>query len=170
MTRSLFCRAGKRRIVGLIDHHALAESFSSETPLLIDVRPWGSMSSIVAHLYIRNNAPMPQGVARILMCAILSDTLNLQVSRSVVEPASLGLDSPSLALAQTRSERHVFRAPRIDPRNRRPSSDLRNRALPSNRRPSSDLRINRALPSARQAALAAPPRTPTCVSDRAGRV
>ena len=69
----------KRRIVGLIDHHALAESFSSETPLLIDVRPWGSMSSIVAHLYVRNNASMPKGVARILMCAILSDTLNLQV-------------------------------------------------------------------------------------------
>ena len=36
------------------------------------------MSSIVAHLYVRNNASMPQGVARILMCAILSDTLNLQ--------------------------------------------------------------------------------------------
>lgn len=68
----------KKRIVGLIDHHALSESFSSETPLFIDLRPWGSMSSIVAHLYVRSNAHMRPEIARLLMCAILSDTLNLQ--------------------------------------------------------------------------------------------
>ena len=67
-----------KRIVGLIDHHALAEGFSSAGPLVIDVRPWGSMSSIVAHLYVRLSAKMRPEVARLLMCAILSDTLNLQ--------------------------------------------------------------------------------------------
>jgi len=67
-----------KRIVGLIDHHALAEGFSSAGPLTIDVRPWGSMSSIVAHLYVRLSAKMRPAVARLLMCAILSDTLNLQ--------------------------------------------------------------------------------------------
>merc|ERR1712061_618663 len=36
------------------------------------------MSSIVAHLYVRSNARMRPEVARLLMCAILSDTLNLQ--------------------------------------------------------------------------------------------
>jgi hypothetical protein len=40
----------RKRIVGLIDHHALSESFSSEEPLLIDTRPWGSVASIIAHL------------------------------------------------------------------------------------------------------------------------
>lgn len=66
------------RIVGLIDHHAFAESFFTNGPLFVDVRPWGSMSSIVAHMYLRNNVKMDKAVARLLMCAILSDTLNLQ--------------------------------------------------------------------------------------------
>jgi len=65
------------RIAGLIDHHALSESFSSRAPLLIDVRPWGAASTIVAHLYVRSNVHMRPEVARLLMCGILSDTLNL---------------------------------------------------------------------------------------------
>lgn len=68
----------KKRIIGLIDHHALAESMASEKPVFMDVRPWGSMSSIVTHSYIRGNRMIPKPVARILLCAILSDTLNLQ--------------------------------------------------------------------------------------------
>merc|ERR1719343_1658246 len=38
-----------KRIAGLIDHHAVAKSFSSSSPLFMDVRPWGSMSSIIFH-------------------------------------------------------------------------------------------------------------------------
>jgi len=68
----------KKRIVGLIDHHALAESMASEKPLFMDVRPWGSMSSIIAHSFIRGNRMIPKPIARILLSAILSDTLNLQ--------------------------------------------------------------------------------------------
>jgi len=68
----------KSRVVGLIDHHALSSSFSSDKPLFIDVRPWGSMSSIVAHMFLRNNKNPGKSIARLLMCAILSDTLNLQ--------------------------------------------------------------------------------------------
>lgn len=45
----------KKRIIGLIDHHALAESMASEKPLFMDVRPWGSMSSIVTHSFIRGS-------------------------------------------------------------------------------------------------------------------
>mmetsp|Transcript_57386 Transcript_57386/g.101817 ORF Transcript_57386/g.101817 Transcript_57386/m.101817 type:complete len:554 (-) Transcript_57386:98-1759(-) len=68
----------KKRIVGLIDHHALAENMSSEKPLFMDVRPWGSMSSIIAHSFIRGHRVIPKSIARILLAAILSDTLNLQ--------------------------------------------------------------------------------------------
>ncbi|CAK8998572.1 unnamed protein product [Durusdinium trenchii] len=68
----------KKRIIGLIDHHALAESMASEKPLFMDVRPWGSMSSIVTHAFIRGNRMIPKAIARILLAAILSDTLNLQ--------------------------------------------------------------------------------------------
>jgi len=68
----------KKRIVGLIDHHAVAESFSTDAPIFCDVRPWGSMSAIVAHIYMRNNAQIRPPIAKLLMLAILSDTLNLQ--------------------------------------------------------------------------------------------
>eukprot|EP00931_Biecheleriopsis_adriatica_P073137 TRINITY_DN47482_c0_g1_i1.p1 TRINITY_DN47482_c0_g1~~TRINITY_DN47482_c0_g1_i1.p1 ORF type:complete len:590 (-),score=123.51 TRINITY_DN47482_c0_g1_i1:279-2048(-) len=68
----------KKRIVGIIDHHAIADNFSSEKPVYMDVRPWGSMSTIVAHSFMTSDQPMPKHIARILLCAILSDTLNLQ--------------------------------------------------------------------------------------------
>ena len=42
--------------LGLIPKpEALAESMASEKPVFMDVRPWGSMSSIVTHSYIRGN-------------------------------------------------------------------------------------------------------------------
>jgi len=68
----------KKRIVGIIDHHAIADNFSSEKPVYMDVRPWGSMSTIVAHTYMTSDRPMPKHIARILLCAIISDTLNLR--------------------------------------------------------------------------------------------
>eukprot|EP01065_Artemidia_motanka_P030377 TRINITY_DN36397_c0_g1_i1.p1 TRINITY_DN36397_c0_g1~~TRINITY_DN36397_c0_g1_i1.p1 ORF type:complete len:529 (+),score=134.60 TRINITY_DN36397_c0_g1_i1:68-1654(+) len=66
------------RIAGLIDHHALSDGFASSAPLFIDVRPWGSMSTIVAHQFVRNNSELPKHVAIMLLCAILSDTLALR--------------------------------------------------------------------------------------------
>lgn len=72
-----------QRIVGLVDHHAIAQSFSSKNPLFLDVRPWGSMSTIMALNYLRsdrvmeNSSESKQGnIALLLLCAILSDTLN----------------------------------------------------------------------------------------------
>ena len=65
-------------IVGLIDHHAIAESYSTTGPTFLDVRPWGSMASIVAHSYIRDGKTLEVPYARILLCAILSDTLALR--------------------------------------------------------------------------------------------
>lgn len=47
------------------------------TPIFLDIRPWGSCCSIIAHNYVRRGKMMSQGVARILLCGILSDTINL---------------------------------------------------------------------------------------------
>merc|ERR1712137_168044 len=66
------------RIAGLIDHHAVSKNFSSSLPLFIDVRPWGSMSTIVAHMFIRANHQIPTDIAYMLLMAILSDTLSLR--------------------------------------------------------------------------------------------
>ena len=66
------------RIVGVIDHHALAKSFATSRPLFMDLRPWGSMSTIVAVLFLQKKMTLPHNLALLLLHAILSDTLNLR--------------------------------------------------------------------------------------------
>ena len=67
------------RIVGVIDHHALqSETIVTAAPIFIDIRPWGSMSTIVAHGFLTAGRKPSQPVAGMLLCAIISDTLNLQ--------------------------------------------------------------------------------------------
>lgn len=66
------------RIVGVIDHHALQNStIITERPIYIDIRPWGSMSTMVAHSFLIRPKRPRRAVAGMLLCAILSDTLNL---------------------------------------------------------------------------------------------
>jgi len=66
------------RIVGVIDHHALQNStIVTDRPIYIDIRPWGSMSSIIAHNFFQHKRKPRKCVAGMLLCAILSDTLNL---------------------------------------------------------------------------------------------
>eukprot|EP00658_Telonema_sp_P-2_P037442 TRINITY_DN26932_c0_g1_i3.p1 TRINITY_DN26932_c0_g1~~TRINITY_DN26932_c0_g1_i3.p1 ORF type:complete len:257 (+),score=55.68 TRINITY_DN26932_c0_g1_i3:207-977(+) len=66
-----------QQLRGVIDHHAIAEGFSTATPLFVDIRAWGSACSIIAHNYVRKSEPIPEPVAKMLLCGILSDTLNL---------------------------------------------------------------------------------------------
>jgi len=67
------------RIVGVIDHHALQNStIVTDMPIYIDIRPWGSMSTIIAHTFLTLRRRPKKTTAGMLLCAILSDTLNLQ--------------------------------------------------------------------------------------------
>jgi len=67
------------RIVGVIDHHALQNStIVTDMPIYIDIRPWGSMSTIITHNFLTLNRRPAKSTAGMLLCAILSDTLNLQ--------------------------------------------------------------------------------------------
>lgn len=67
------------QIVGVIDHHALQNAtIVTDMPIYIDIRPWGSMSTIIAHTFISMNRRPKRSTAGMLLCAILSDTLNLQ--------------------------------------------------------------------------------------------
>lgn len=66
------------RVVGLIDHHALSIGFNTLRPICIDVRPWGSASTILAHISVITGRSLSPPVARLLLCGVLSDTLNLQ--------------------------------------------------------------------------------------------
>lgn len=66
-------------VVGVIDHHALqSKTIVTDRPIYIDIRPWGSMSTIVAHTYLTHGRRPSTSIAGMLLCAILSDTLNLQ--------------------------------------------------------------------------------------------
>lgn len=66
------------RVVGVIDHHALqSKTIVTDKPIYIDIRPWGSMSTIVAHTFLTHGRRPAKPIAGMLLCAILSDTLNL---------------------------------------------------------------------------------------------
>lgn len=66
-------------IVGIIDHHALqSNTIVTEKPIFVDIRPWGCMSSILAHSYAIQEKYLPKNIAGMLLSAILSDTLNLR--------------------------------------------------------------------------------------------
>eukprot|EP00976_Prorocentrum_cordatum_P096971 1190803-Prorocentrum_minimum.AAC.1 len=66
-------------IVGVIDHHALQNStIVTQKPIFVDIRPWGSMSTILAHEFAAQRVALPHSVAGMLLSAILSDTLNLR--------------------------------------------------------------------------------------------
>jgi len=68
----------QENIVGIIDHHALqSKTVITDKPIYIDIRPWGSMSTIIAHTFLTHKRRPSNSVAGLLLCAILSDTLNL---------------------------------------------------------------------------------------------
>jgi inorganic pyrophosphatase/exopolyphosphatase len=66
------------RIIGILDHHALAKTFFTSKPIFMDLRPWGSVSTIIAILFISHRKVLPKPLAILLLQAILSDTLNLR--------------------------------------------------------------------------------------------
>ncbi|KAJ8604894.1 hypothetical protein CTAYLR_004311 [Chrysophaeum taylorii] len=69
----------EEKIVGVIDHHALQSATIVTTkPIFVDIRPWGSVSTIVAHGFVAARKLIPKPIAGLLLCAILSDTLNLR--------------------------------------------------------------------------------------------
>ena len=63
---------------GIIDHHAVQDgAVATARPIWIDIRPWGSTCTVVAHSFIADNRRLTRTVAGCLLSGILSDTLNL---------------------------------------------------------------------------------------------
>jgi manganese-dependent inorganic pyrophosphatase len=63
-------------IVEIIDHHRIS-TIVTETPILFINRPVGSTSTIVAGCYEQAGLAIPKPIAGLLMCGLISDTLNL---------------------------------------------------------------------------------------------
>lgn len=80
-------------IVEILDHHRIGVA-PTHQPILFLNRPVGSTSTIVAECYEQSGVPLPPTVAGLLMCGLISDTLNLtsptttDVDRRVMERLS----------------------------------------------------------------------------------
>eukprot|EP00455_Lapot_gusevi_P049308 TRINITY_DN696_c0_g1_i1.p1 TRINITY_DN696_c0_g1~~TRINITY_DN696_c0_g1_i1.p1 ORF type:complete len:462 (-),score=194.73 TRINITY_DN696_c0_g1_i1:39-1394(-) len=69
----------KKWLRGIIDHHALQSgTVVTDFPIYVDIRPWGSACTIIAHMFLSQNKLMKPATAGILLSGILSDTLNLR--------------------------------------------------------------------------------------------
>ena len=63
-------------IVEIIDHHRIGVA-PTHQPILFMNRPVGSTCTIVATCYLQAGIPVPKNIAGLLMCGVISDTLNL---------------------------------------------------------------------------------------------
>jgi manganese-dependent inorganic pyrophosphatase len=93
------------KILEIIDHHRLG-SLSTRYPITFINRVVGSTCTIITNLYREQKVPLEKGIASILLCGILSDTLTLQsstTSETDIETAEYlssitGLDIKKLGL------------------------------------------------------------------------
>lgn len=67
----------KAKIRGIVDHHKLGDITTSE-PLECWIWPVGCSATIVYNMYKFNNQTPEQAVAKLMMGAIISDTVNFQ--------------------------------------------------------------------------------------------
>lgn len=63
-------------IIEILDHHRIGVA-PTQQPILFMNRPVGSTSTIVADCFRQARIPIPNPVAGLLMCGMISDTLNL---------------------------------------------------------------------------------------------
>ena len=65
-------------VAGIVDHHTLADPVGLLKPALIDIRPWGSCSSVITSYFMSDGRSIATATAGMLLGGILSDTLNLR--------------------------------------------------------------------------------------------
>lgn len=63
-------------IIEIIDHHRIGVA-PTQQPILFLNRPVGSTCTIVANCFQQAGIPIPKNLAGLLMCGLISDTLNL---------------------------------------------------------------------------------------------
>ncbi len=85
--------AGQVPIAEILDHHRIGVE-PTEAPILFMNHPVGSTCTIVANLFRQNGLPIAPNLAGLLMCGLISDTLNLtsptttDVDRAIMEELS----------------------------------------------------------------------------------
>ncbi|EAQ67126.1 putative manganese-dependent inorganic pyrophosphatase [Marinomonas sp. MED121] len=76
-------------IVAIIDHHAIQDQpITFNTPVSVDIRPWGSAATILADRFEKTGKEMSPTTACVLLAGILSDTLVFE------SPTTCPVDKP----------------------------------------------------------------------------
>jgi len=65
------------KLRGLLDHHKFACNFKTEDPTMIRIEPVGSTSTLVLKMGKEKGIELAAPVKKLLLCGIISDTLNL---------------------------------------------------------------------------------------------
>lgn len=97
-------------ILEIIDHHRIGD-IQTTGPVVFRNQPVGCTATLIAQLYHENDLPIPAGIAGLLCCAIMSDTLMLksptcteQDRRTVTELGDIaGVEPMGLALRMFRA-------------------------------------------------------------------
>lgn len=63
----------KANIVEILDHHKV--NFKYDKPIVFEVKPWGSVCSIIAEKYFQNKIKISKEMAGLMLSAILVDTV-----------------------------------------------------------------------------------------------
>ncbi|NCF75159.1 MAG: manganese-dependent inorganic pyrophosphatase [Xanthomonadaceae bacterium] len=63
----------KANIIEILDHHKV--NFKYEKPIVFEVKPWGSVCSIIAEKYFQNRIKISKEMAGLILSAILVDTV-----------------------------------------------------------------------------------------------
>jgi len=67
----------KIKLRGLVDHHKLGSSWKTDEPVLFRIEPMGASSTLLCKMYQEKKIELSLGLAKLLLCGIISDTLKL---------------------------------------------------------------------------------------------
>jgi manganese-dependent inorganic pyrophosphatase len=103
----------RAEIIEIVDHHRLGD-IETYTPISIDVRPVGSTATIINARIQAARLPMPEQLARLLLGALVSDTLLLtsptttptdrQTAKDLATTAKIDLNSFGLEVLRQNDE------------------------------------------------------------------
>lgn len=83
-------------VVEVLDHHRLS-SMPTSVPIRFHIEPVGSCSTLVAERAVEQGITFPEGIAGLLLCGILSDTLTFRSPTATQRDRSIALKLAVLA-------------------------------------------------------------------------
>jgi manganese-dependent inorganic pyrophosphatase len=64
-------------VVAIVDHHKIGD-ITTNNPIFFYAQPVGCTCTVLYEMYKNNNIKLPKDIASVMMCAILSDTVNFK--------------------------------------------------------------------------------------------